>query len=58
MKRTHMSVGTYDRQFRTTLGGRRSREKHNTACGTVCDFTKATTDPAKVTCKLCQKRHP
>lgn len=54
MKRTHMSVGVYDRNYH--VPGRRTREKHNTACGTVCDNTKATTDRLKVTCKFCLKR--
>ena len=34
---------------------RRTREKHRTACRTVCDVTKATTDIKRVTCKLCAR---
>lgn len=55
MKRTHLSVGVYDRYFGgSTL--RKPREHHKTSCGTTCDVTKATTDPARVTCLMCKRR--
>lgn len=53
MKRTHLSVGIYDQSWKT---GIKHREKHQTACGTICDHTKATTDKTRVTCRLCQKK--
>lgn len=55
MKRTHLSVGVYDQSWRHRNMGP-IREKHNTACGTICDKTKATTEPAKVTCQLCRRK--
>ena len=62
MKRTHMSLGVYDQGWRVNVSnpwGRpvpRVREKHRTACGMVCDKTKATTDRAKVTCIPCMRK--
>jgi len=56
MKRTHLSTGIYDQSWKRFMPTARTREKHQTACGTTCDFTKATTDKARVTCRLCQKK--
>lgn len=55
MKRTHMSVGIYDRSWLHSPT-RRTREQHKAACGTTCDVTKATTDPARVTCLMCKRK--
>lgn len=56
MKKTHLSLGIYDQTWKRTLVGGRIREKHRTACGTICDLTKATTERTRVTCKMCLKR--
>lgn len=56
MKKTHLSIGVYDRSWMRSSPTARTREKHQTACGTVCDFTKATTEKTRVTCRLCQKK--
>lgn len=55
MKKTHYSTGVYDRSFLHSPT-RRLREKHTTACGSVCDHTKATTEKSRVTCRKCLKR--
>lgn len=52
MKRIHLSIGLCVRLVRRP----RERTKHGTACGTVCDLTKATTNPGAVTCRHCLKR--
>ena len=56
MKKTHLSDGIYDQSWRPSSPLSRIRKKHRTMCGTVCDCTKATTDPARVTCLPCQKK--
>lgn len=56
MKRTHLSTGTYDRSWQRSPTSR-TREKHTTACGTVADCTKATTDRNRVTCLMCLKKN-
>lgn len=53
MKRTHLSRGIYPPTYIPQQ--RKPREKHITACGTICDLTKATTQPLRVTCRLCLK---
>lgn len=58
MKRTHFSREIYDQSWNRHILGRRTRVKHTTMCGTVCDHTKATTDWTKVTCRPCLKRKP
>lgn len=54
MKRTHLSIGIYDNSWRDA--SRKPRVKHKTACGTIADYTKATEDRTKVTCRLCLKK--
>lgn len=56
MKRTHMSVGIYDQERWRHFRSRPVREKHNTACGTICDKTKATTDSARVNLRQLQTK--
>jgi len=56
MKKTHMSVAVYDQSWLRTSPTRRTREKHRTACGSICDCTKATTDRSRVTCRICIKK--
>jgi len=57
MKKTHMSVGVYDQSWHHSPSPtRRTREKHRTACGSVCDRTKATTERDRVTCHFCIRK--
>lgn len=57
MKRTHFSTGPYVPPYTYRPGpNRRVRAKHETKCGTLCDATKATTVPYRVTCRLCLKK--
>jgi hypothetical protein len=56
VKKTHMSAGEYDQSWKRFAKTGPIRRKHSTVCGTVCDYTKATTDANKVTCHYCLRR--
>jgi hypothetical protein len=55
MKKTHLSTGVYDQSWRR-YEGQRVRVKHTTACHTIADHTKATTERTKVTCRICLRK--